>query len=87
MKVKTQNTRDELRPEYDFDYSKAVRGKYHKRLAVEGANIVVLESDVAKVFSNSAAVNEALRSLLNFTRSTQRLTSRFDRRKRNRKIR
>jgi len=62
MKVKTQNTRDELRPEYDFDYYKAVRGKYHKRLAVEGANIVVLESDVAKVISNSATVNEALRS-------------------------
>ncbi len=76
MKTKTLKVKDELRPEYDFDYSKAVRGKYHKRLSEEGANIVVLEPDVAKAFSNSTAVNEALRSLLDFTRSTQRLTNR-----------
>ena len=80
MKAKIQKDKDELRPEYDFDYSKAVRGKYHKLLLEQGANIVVLESDVAKVFSNSAAVNEALRTLINFTRSTQRLTSRSSRR-------
>ena len=76
MKTKTEKVSDELRPEYDFDYSKAIRGKYHKRLAEEGANIVVLEPDVAKAFSTSTAVNEALRSLLDLTRSTQRLTSR-----------
>ena len=76
MKSKTNKTKDELRPEYDFDYKKAVRGKYFKRLIDEGANIVVLESDVAKAFGNSAAVNAALRSLLDLTRSTQRLTSR-----------
>ena len=76
MKTKTQKGRDELRPEYDFDYTKAVRGKYHKRLSEEGANIVVLEPDVARAFSTSTAVNEALRSLLDFTRSTQRLTNR-----------
>jgi len=76
MKTKTQKVSDELRPEYDFDYSKAIRGKYHKRLSEEGANIVVLEPDVAKAFNTSTAVNEALRSLLDFTRSTQRLTSR-----------
>ncbi len=76
MKTKTEKISDELRPEYDFDYSKAVRGKYHKRLSEEGANIVVLEPDVAKAFSTSAAVNEALRSLLDLTRSTQRLTKR-----------
>ncbi len=76
MKAKTQKVSDELRPEYDFDYSEAIRGKYHKRLSEEGANIVVLEPDIAKAFSTSAAVNEALRSLLDFTRSTQRLTGR-----------
>lgn len=76
MKTKAQKVSDELRPEYDFDYSKAVRVKYHKRLSGEGSNIVVLEPDVAKAFSTSTAVNEALRSLLDFTRSTQRLTNR-----------
>lgn len=45
----THKHKDELRPEYDFDYSKAVRGKYYKRLIEEGVNIVVLESNVVKV--------------------------------------
>jgi len=74
MKTRLENDCDELRPEYDFDYAKAVRGKYYKRLLQEGANVVVLEPDVAKAFSDSSAVNEALRSLLKLTRSTQRLT-------------
>ena len=76
MKTKPEDNRDELRPEYDLDYSKAIRGKYHKRLLREGANVVILEPDVAKAFSDSAAVNEALRSLIDFTHFTQRLTSR-----------
>ena len=76
MKIKRKMNRDELRPEYDFDYSKGVRGKYYKRLLEERANVVILEPDVAKVFSDSSAVNAALRSLLNLTRSTQRLTKR-----------
>ncbi len=64
----------ELRPEYNFDYSKAVRGKYYKRILDEGANVVMLEPDVAKAFVDSAAVNDALRSLLDLTRTTLRLT-------------
>lgn len=76
MKDKQKIDRDELRPEYNFDYSKAVRGKYYKRLLEEGANVVVLEPDVAKAFGDSAAVNIALRSLLALTSSTQRLTKR-----------
>ena len=74
MKGKTRKDKEELRHEYDFDYSKAVRGKYHKRLTTEGANIVMLEPDVAKAFVDSAAVNDALRSLLDLTKTTQRLT-------------
>ena len=76
MKAKQEMDRDELRPEYVFDYSRAVRGKYYKRLLEEGANVVVLEPDIAKAFADSSSVNEALRSLLNLTRSTQRLTKR-----------
>ena len=74
MKTKEKKISNELRPEYSFDYSKAVRGKYYKRLLDEGANVVMLEPDVAKEFIDSAAVNEALRSLLDMTRTTQRLT-------------
>lgn len=74
MKTKQEMNRDELRPEYNFDYSKAVRGKYYKRLLEEGANVVILEPDIAKAFGDSSSVNKALRSLLDLTRSTQRLT-------------
>ena len=76
MRRKRDNNRDDLRPEYDFDYSKAVRGKYSKRLLREGANVVVLEPDIAKAFGDSAAVNDVLRSLLELGRSTRRLTTR-----------
>jgi hypothetical protein len=74
MKAKEKRISDELRPEYNFDYSKAVRGKYYKRILEEGANVVMLEPDVAKAFVDSAAVNAALRSLLDLTKTTQRLT-------------
>jgi hypothetical protein len=74
-KRRIQNT-DELRPEYDFDYSKAVRGKYYRRLLVEGSNVAILDPDIAKAFHDSTSVNEALRSLLELTHSTKRLTSR-----------
>jgi hypothetical protein len=65
-----------MRPEYEFDYSTAVRGKYYRRLLKEGANVVVLDPDVAKAFRSSAAVNEALRSLLRMSEETLRLISR-----------
>ena len=80
MKTKKKKIIDDLRPEYDFDYSKAVRGKYYKRILEEGANVVMLEPDVAKEFADSAAVNDALRSLLDLTRRTERLTKNSGRR-------
>lgn len=77
MKNKTTSQdNDDLRPEYDFDYSKAVKGKYYRRLLEEGSNVVILDPDIAKAFQDSASVNEALRSLLEITRSTKRLTKR-----------
>ena len=76
MKIKSKVKDDELRPEYKFDYSKAIRGKHFKQLLEEGSNVIVLEPEIAQAFTNSAAVNDALRSLLEITRSTQRLTKR-----------
>ncbi|MFH1975100.1 MAG: hypothetical protein ABIJ52_06005 [Pseudomonadota bacterium] len=73
MKTKRERNRDELKHEYNFDYSKAVRGKYYRRLLEEGSNVVVLEPDLARAFRNSSAVNEALRSLLDLTKSTKPL--------------
>ena len=72
MKLKS----DDLRSEYHLDYSKAVRGKYYKRILKEGTNVVVLEPDVAKAFPDSAAVNNALRVVLKAGQAAQRLTRR-----------
>ena len=52
---------DEMRPEYDL--RGGVRGKYYERYK-QGTNVVLLEPDVAKVFRDSATVNEALRQYL-----------------------
>jgi len=56
---------DELRPEYDFRKlpRRGVRGKYAERYRA-GTNLVLLEPDVAKVFSSEPAVNEALRLVI-----------------------
>ncbi|EIC23743.1 hypothetical protein [Thiorhodovibrio frisius] len=64
---------DDLLPEYDFDFSKAVRGKYYKEYT-QSSNIVVLDPDVAAAFENAEAVNSALRSMLAFAKQTERLT-------------
>jgi hypothetical protein len=76
MKAKSAESSDDMRAESDFDYSKAVRGKYYRGLLKESANVVVLEPDVAKAFRSSAAVNEAFRSLLRMSEASRSLTSR-----------
>jgi len=45
-----------------------VRGKYAKRIR-ESTNVVVLDPQVAKIFPNDEAVNDALRRLIMSTRS------------------
>ena len=49
-----------MQPEDDF--SAGVRGKHFRRYQ-RGANVVVLEPDVAKFFPNADTVNDALRAL------------------------
>ena len=66
---------DDLRPEYDFDFSKAVRGKYYRQY-IESTNVVVLDPDVAAAFQSSEAVNQALRAMLRFAEQTSSLTVR-----------
>jgi hypothetical protein len=66
----------EMPAEYDFDYTKAARGKYFKRLLAEGSNVVVLEPDVAKAFPTSEAVNEALRIVMKAGQSARRRSPR-----------
>lgn len=61
--------KDHMRPEYDF--SKGERGKYVARL-VKGANVIVLDSDVAAIFRDSKSVNTALRKLAGLPRPRKR---------------
>ena len=46
----------------EYDFSGGVRGKYVGRFP-QGANVVVLDRDVAEVFTDSESVNTALRAL------------------------
>ena len=62
---------EEMREEYDFENMKGgVRGKYAK--AFEGTvTTILLDADVAEVFPDARAVNEALRTLSRILRSGQ----------------
>jgi len=60
MKQPFKSTEQAMSAEYDF--LRGVRGKYARRYQ-HGANVVVLEPDVAKAFPNAGAVNESLRAL------------------------
>jgi hypothetical protein len=60
-KTHSKSSRGSVQDEYDF--TQGVRGKYARRYA-QGTNVVVLEPDVARVFSNSEAVNASLRKLI-----------------------
>lgn len=58
-----QASDDDMLPEYHFDYSKA----RSNRFAVDrkpGSRIVVLEPDIAEVFTTPESVNLVLRALI-----------------------
>jgi len=63
--VKKRSKRSEIRSEYDF--RGGARGKYANRFGT-GTVIVVLEPDVARVFSDSKSVNETLRTVARLSR-------------------
>ena len=81
MKPKVKAVADEMRAEYNFDYSKGVRGKYYKRIREEGTNVVLLDADVQAAFPNSRAVNNALRSVLRAKRARRSSSNRSTRRR------
>ena len=47
----------------EYDFTGGVRGKYVNRIAKRNKTII-LEPDVAEVFTDSESVNQALRGLL-----------------------
>ena len=47
----------------EYDFSNGERGKYLKKYQA-GTNIVVLDPEVAKLFPDSQAVNDALKTIM-----------------------
>jgi hypothetical protein len=60
MKKDKNKTDPPMRDHYDFTGGE--RGKHYQQY-VEGTNIVILDPDVAELFPDSKAVNDALREL------------------------
>lgn len=55
---------DDLAPEFTFDYDKAKHNRFAAKDEKRKMTVVVLDEDVAKVFSNSETVNKVLRALI-----------------------
>ena len=53
----------ELRSEYRFDYTKSQPNRFARRVD-KNRIVVVLDSDIADVFTSSEAVNRVLRALI-----------------------
>jgi hypothetical protein len=54
----------------EYDFSRGDRGKYTKRYT-EGANVVVIDPDVAEYFPDHESVNESLRSLVSIIKKSR----------------
>ena len=54
---------DELRSEYRFDYAKAKPNRFAERIR-KGSVAVLLDPDVARVFTDAESVNAVLRALM-----------------------
>jgi hypothetical protein len=59
----TPEPENDMLPEYRFDYSKARPNRFAARLQ-RGSRVVVLDPDVAAVFSTPESVNTVLRALI-----------------------
>ena len=60
---KSPQPEEDMLPEYCFDYSKARPNRFAARLKA-GSRAVILDPDVAAVFSTPESVNAILRALI-----------------------
>jgi hypothetical protein len=58
----------------EYDFSKGIRGKYAKKYS-EGTNVVIIDPDISEFFPDHAAVNNALRSLINIIKNREKRTA------------
>jgi hypothetical protein len=62
-KDRTRDPEEEMLPEYRFDYSKAKPNRFAAQ-ARPGSRAVLLDPDVAEVFTTAESVNAVLRALI-----------------------
>lgn len=60
----TPNSDDELLPEYRFDYQQAKPNRFAAHHETKRLTVVVLDEDVAQVFTTPESVNKVLRALI-----------------------
>ena len=58
-----KTTSDDMRSEYRFDYSKARPNRFASRTS-ETPLVVLVDPDIAEVFTTPESVNQALRALI-----------------------
>ncbi len=63
----SNNPDDELLAEYHFDYKKAKLNRFADQGEKQLLKVVVLDEDVAQVFTTAESVNKALRALIKST--------------------
>ncbi len=63
---RTNSGDEEMLDEYDF--SNGIRGKYVNRFK-KGSNVIILDPDIAEIFTDSESVNNALRSIAHIIRN------------------
>ncbi len=59
-----ENPNDELLPEYRFDYAQAKPNRFAHQTESQTQRTVVLDEDVAQVFTTPESVNKVLRALI-----------------------
>ncbi|HEV2863589.1 MAG TPA: hypothetical protein VGX48_21430 [Pyrinomonadaceae bacterium] len=73
--VKKRDSADDVRREYRFDYGKSKPNRFAAK-ATDGRTVVVLDPDIAEVFTTPESVNNVLRALIaTMPRNQRRKTS------------
>jgi hypothetical protein len=68
---KSRKRSDELQPEYRFDYSKSKPNRFASRVSQQ-STVVLLDPDIAEVFTTPESVNNILRALITAMPKNQR---------------
>ncbi len=64
MKKTKYSEADEMLPEYDFDYSRARPNRFAGMTDDKRKRLIVLDPEIAEVFSTSESVNKILRAII-----------------------